>query len=116
MALKKFKPTTPGQRQLVLVDRSELHKGKPVKGLTEGLTSKRGRTTRAKEKVEQYAARIEDHQEDLAELEVTLGDAIVEIDERWAEVAGRTEVQQVPLEKGDISVTQLALVWVPVAR
>ena len=43
MALKKFKPTTPGQRQLVLVDRSELHKGKPVKGLTEGLTSKGGR-------------------------------------------------------------------------
>ena len=43
MALKKFKPTTPGQRQLVLVDRSELHKGKPVKGLTEGLHSKGGR-------------------------------------------------------------------------
>ena len=36
MALKKYKPTTPGQRQLVLVDRSELYKGKPVKALTEG--------------------------------------------------------------------------------
>ncbi|EKF40355.1 50S ribosomal protein L2 [Nitratireductor indicus C115] len=43
MALKKYKPVTPGQRQLVIVDRSALHKGKPVKGLTEGLTGKGGR-------------------------------------------------------------------------
>jgi large subunit ribosomal protein L2 len=43
MALKTYKPTTPGQRQLVLVDRSELYKGKPVKGLTEGKSSSGGR-------------------------------------------------------------------------
>jgi large subunit ribosomal protein L2 len=43
MALKTFKPTTPGRRQLVLVDRSELYKGKPVKALTEGLRKSGGR-------------------------------------------------------------------------
>src|SRR5580693_7073904 len=43
MALKQYKPTTPGQRQLVLVDRSGLHKGDPVKALTEGKHSKGGR-------------------------------------------------------------------------
>ena len=43
MALKTYNPVTPGQRQLVLVDRSELHKGGPVKTLTEGLRSKGGR-------------------------------------------------------------------------
>lgn len=43
MALKTFKPNTPGQRQLVLVDRSALYKGKPVKALTEGLTKSGGR-------------------------------------------------------------------------
>ena len=43
MALKTFKPTTPGQRQLVIVDRSGLWKGDPVKTLTEGLTKKGGR-------------------------------------------------------------------------
>jgi len=43
MALKTYKPTTPGQRQLVLVDRSELYNGKPVKGLTEGKSSSGGR-------------------------------------------------------------------------
>ena len=43
MALKSYKPTTPGQRGLVLIDRSELYKGRPVKALTEGLTKSGGR-------------------------------------------------------------------------
>jgi large subunit ribosomal protein L2 len=43
MALKTFNPTTPGQRQLVLVDRSSLYKGKPLKALTEGKHSSGGR-------------------------------------------------------------------------
>ena len=43
MALKKYNPSSPAQRQLVQVDRSELWKGKPVKNLTEGLTKSGGR-------------------------------------------------------------------------
>jgi len=43
MALKTFKPVTPSQRELVIVDRSELWKGEPVKALTEGLRQKGGR-------------------------------------------------------------------------
>ncbi|MEG6509812.1 50S ribosomal protein L2 [Methyloligella sp. 2.7D] len=43
MALKTFKPRTSSQRQLVLVDRRGLWKGKPVKALTEGLPKKGGR-------------------------------------------------------------------------
>jgi large subunit ribosomal protein L2 len=43
MALKQYKPTTPGQRQLVLVDRTGLHKGGPVKALTRGKKSFGGR-------------------------------------------------------------------------
>lgn len=43
MALKNFNPTTPGRRNLVLVDRGDLWKGKPVKKLTEGLTKNGGR-------------------------------------------------------------------------
>jgi large subunit ribosomal protein L2 len=43
MALKTFNPTSPGRRQLVIVDRSELHKGGPVKALTEGKKRKGGR-------------------------------------------------------------------------
>ena len=43
MALKQFNPTSPGRRALVLVDRSELHKGRPEKSLVEGLTKSGGR-------------------------------------------------------------------------
>lgn len=43
MALKKYKPNTPSMRGLVLVDKSELWKGRPVKKLTEGVTKSGGR-------------------------------------------------------------------------
>ncbi len=43
MALKKSNPTSPGTRQLILVDRSGLWKGKPEKALTEGLNKTGGR-------------------------------------------------------------------------
>ncbi len=43
MALKQFNPTSPARRGLVLVDRSELHKGRPEKSLVEGLTKSGGR-------------------------------------------------------------------------
>ncbi|MBO5833384.1 MAG: 50S ribosomal protein L2, partial [Alphaproteobacteria bacterium] len=43
MALKHYKPTTPGTRGLTQVDRSELHRGAPEKALTVGLKSKGGR-------------------------------------------------------------------------
>jgi large subunit ribosomal protein L2 len=43
MALKQFNPTSPSRRGLVLVDRSELHKGRPEKSLVEGQTKSGGR-------------------------------------------------------------------------
>ena len=46
MALKQFNPTTPGQRGLVLIDRTSLHKGGPIKALTEGKTKTGGRNNK----------------------------------------------------------------------
>ena len=43
MALKKFKPNSPGTRQLVVVDRNGLHKGAPEKTLLEGKKKTGGR-------------------------------------------------------------------------
>jgi len=48
MALKQYKPVTSSQRGLVLVDRSELYRGKPVKKLTEGLTKSGGRNNQGR--------------------------------------------------------------------
>src|ERR1043165_906878 len=43
MALKQYRPITNAQRGLVLIDRTGLHKGGPVKSLTEGQTRHGGR-------------------------------------------------------------------------
>ena len=43
MALKNFNPVTPSLRGTVLISRAELWKGKPLKGLTEGLSQSGGR-------------------------------------------------------------------------
>ena len=43
MALKNYNPTSPARRGLILVDKSGLYKGKPVKALTEGKLGNGGR-------------------------------------------------------------------------
>ena len=43
MALKTYNPTTPSRRGMVVIDRSGLWKGKPVKALTTGKPKKGGR-------------------------------------------------------------------------
>ncbi len=48
MALRNYKPTSPGRRALVLVDKSHLWKGKPEKSLTEGLHGKGGRNNKGR--------------------------------------------------------------------
>ncbi|MDR3474547.1 MAG: 50S ribosomal protein L2 [Devosia sp.] len=48
MGLKTYNPTSPGRRQLITTDRSELWGGAPVKTLTEGLSKKGGRNNRGR--------------------------------------------------------------------
>ena len=48
MGLITYNPTSPGRRQLITTDRSELWKGEPVKALTEGLSKKGGRNNRGR--------------------------------------------------------------------
>jgi large subunit ribosomal protein L2 len=43
MALKQYNPTTPSQRELVQVDKSDLWKGKPYKSLAKGKINTGGR-------------------------------------------------------------------------
>ena len=46
MALKNYNPTSPARRGLILVDKSGLYKGKPVKSLTEGKRKTGGRNNK----------------------------------------------------------------------
>jgi hypothetical protein len=54
--------------------------------------------------------------EELDELENDLQDAVIEIDDEWTTKAGAVEPYEVPLEKTDITVEDLMLVWLPVER
>jgi len=46
MALKQYNPTSPARRGLILVDKSQLWKGKPVKALVEGKNKTGGRNNK----------------------------------------------------------------------
>ncbi len=83
MALKKFNPTTPGQRQLVMVDRSALYKGKPVKALTEGKHSSGGRNNTGRMVVRfrggghKQTYRIVDFKRTKVEQRLAVGDTVI---------------------------------------
>ena len=59
-------------------------------------------------------AKVEQKEMELGDLEAELADAIADIAAEWDDVAAEVEEVEVGLEKTDISVTQLALVWIPV--
>lgn len=75
--------------------------------------SGRARTQRVEDRAEAAAARVADKQEDLDALEAQLADEIADIAAKWQDDAAAIETVQIPLEKGDIAVQQVALVWVP---
>jgi hypothetical protein len=76
-------------------------------------SSKGGMTKAANERLESARNRLGEGKADLEEIEQELADELREIADRWDEKAAAVEVVQVPLEKVDITVDQLAVVWVP---
>ena len=122
MALRTFKPTTPGQRQLVIIDRSALYRGKPLKSLTEGKISSGGRnnngriTVRFRGGGHKKALRTVDFKRrkfdqpakvDLSTISLDLGgsDATVMAkpsgDPKWQEVATKLDLAKAYEEMGD---------------
>ncbi len=57
--------------------------------------------------------RVAEKIEELEELEAELQDAVIEIDDEWTEKAENIETDEIPLEKTDITVEDLLLVWLP---
>ena len=58
--------------------------------------------------------RIEEKNLALEDLEEDLREAVAEIDEEWNEKAGAIEPLEIGLEKNDISVDEVGLLWLPV--
>jgi hypothetical protein len=78
-----------------------------------GAANRRSKSSRAADKVASYEDKIEMASDELEELEAELAATITEISDRWEAVAANITSRPVPLEKNDISVGQLSLVWIP---
>ncbi|MBX7111018.1 MAG: DUF853 family protein [Dehalococcoidia bacterium] len=81
-----------------------------------GASSRRGQSARTSQRLDVAESQLQDRQEDLDELEAELAREIAEINDRWADVARDVETVEVPLEKTDVSVQEVALAWIPVGN
>lgn len=87
---------------------------------TRGLASGARRVMSGRERVNRLERRHADAADavaakvdDLTELEAELAEQLVEIDDRWRTVADEVETVAIPLERSDVSVDELLLVWIP---
>ena len=79
------------------------------------IASKRSMTRKAQQRRAGAEARLTDKIEDLEELEDDLAEELAGIKAEWDARAAEIEVLQIPLEKGDVAVDEVAVVWIPVA-
>jgi hypothetical protein len=68
----------------------------------------------AQQKYATQQVKMNDLEQDLAALENQVQEDLLRIDAEWAAAAEAIETLPVPLEKSDVSVSSVALVWVPV--
>ena len=81
-----------------------------------GVMSRRQQTSRAKRRVEETEGDIEALQEEIDDLAMDLESQIAELRADWLEKLSEIEAQAVGLERNDIRLERLELVWVPVSR
>ncbi|MEL6761323.1 MAG: DUF87 domain-containing protein [Myxococcota bacterium] len=78
-----------------------------------GTMGRRSRTRRSQDRAEEAAARLDGLEVELEELDEELADALETIEARSQDVLRDTETMNVRLEKNDIRVESMVLVWVP---
>jgi hypothetical protein len=76
-------------------------------------TSKGGMTKAANERLSTANNRLGEDQRELADIESELADKLRGIADGWDARALKIETVEIPLEKTDIGVSQLVLVWLP---
>jgi hypothetical protein len=76
-------------------------------------TSKGGITKQAGERLETAQNRLQEDAAELQQIEQDLADQLQKIDDDWDAKAADVVTLEIPLEKTDVRVDELALVWVP---
>ncbi len=84
-----------------------------VLGSAGGAAGRRSRTAAAGDRVQAQENKIQQLHDQLEDLEQQVADDVQEIDTKWDAVAADIGTLSVPLERSDVNVTQLALVWLP---
>jgi DNA helicase HerA-like ATPase len=77
-------------------------------------TSKRSMTRKAQQRLDTAQRKVNEEAEDLEEIEADMTDALSEIISEWRDKAADIETLEIGLEKTDVSVDELTLVWIPV--
>ncbi|MEE9298553.1 MAG: DUF87 domain-containing protein [Acidimicrobiia bacterium] len=75
--------------------------------------SKRSMTRKAERRLKSARRKVGDEAEDLEELEADLAEDVAEITEEWEEKAADIDAIEIGLEKTDVAVGDLVLVWLP---
>jgi hypothetical protein len=78
-------------------------------------TTKGGMTKQAGERLQTARHRLEEDKVELAELEDQLADELEAIAQAWDDKAAEIVTIEVPLERTDVRVDELAIVWIPTA-
>ena len=78
------------------------------------VASRRAATQKAKARAEAEATKMSGKERELEELEADLAEEITELTNEQLALADQIETVSIPLEKTDIEVRDLRLVWVPV--
>jgi hypothetical protein len=75
--------------------------------------SRRSQTRQTEARREKAAGAKANKLADLADLEADLTDEVVNITAKWDDMAALIEEVEIPLEKVDVKVSEMKLVWVP---
>ena len=89
--------------------------GRSIAGKVGQVARRRGRTSEAAKRVAVATNRVEEKSDALLDLEAEMAEELAGIADEWDAKAVAIETIDIPLERSDVRVTQLALVWMPVA-
>ncbi len=78
-----------------------------------GAARRRSASSQAKARAESARAALDEDKAELAELEADLENEVADIDDEFDAMADTIEELEIPLEKTDIRVAELKLVWIP---
>ena len=83
--------------------------------VAKGASSRRATSARTGERLRIAESKLEAEELKLEELEADLLDELAELNDLWEARAQQIETVEISLEKNDVSVDEVALLWIPVA-